>query len=499
MRTTTTAPPNSTFAPRALWLDSVGLKTRSLIEATMQDDATAERIASIAPTDPAFVLRIMSYVNSPQFGPGMRVENIQQAAKLLGISGLRSIALTLIVTQLVRSIDGTEMLWVNCLRRAVAARAIAMRVDAPKADICVAAGLMLDAGALVAAHQDAKVALAIYSSPAMHRPIRERVAGLVPHAELSASLAHEFEPDGDFVNAIRRHHDSACPRSSLGQIAWAAERIAGVFEGGCFAPAVASARDALGYVGLRVREFESLLDEIPAAVTELARVLDKPVGPQLGIANLRAQTEANLTAITAQYEALAASLELVVTAKESLEVSLRDSNGRIEKLTSTDALTGVLTRSAIESALSSELARADRGSSHLSVILVDIDHFATINECWGHPLGDSVLTMVGRILVESLRLGDAVGRIGGDEFLCILPDIDSDEAAVVAERVRQALLQNAVVGPRGLVSITASIGLSTIRGPGCRTAREALLTHAAQCKAQAQQLGRDCVVYNRSA
>lgn len=465
----------------------------------MQDDATAAKIASVAPTDPAFVLRVMSYVNSPQFGPGVRVESIQQAAKLLGVSGLRSIALTLIVTQLVRGIEGIEPLWVNCLRRAVAARALAMRVDAPKSDVCLAAGLLLDAGSLLAARQDPRLAITVYTSPAMHRPVRERVAGLPPHTEQSASFAHEFEPDVDFVNAIRRHHDSACPRSSLGQIAWAAERVAGVFEGGCFAPARAVARDALGYVGLRARELESLLDEIPAAVTELARVLDKPVGPQLGIETLRTQTEANLAAITAQYEALLASLESVVAAKESLETSLRDSNGRIERLTATDQLTGVLTRNAIESTLTNDLARADRSSSFLSVILIDLDHFATINESWGHPLGDSILTMVGRVLVETLRLGDVVGRLGGDEFLCVLPDTDSDEAAVVAERIRQALLQHAVAGPKGPISITASIGLSTVRGPGCRTAREALLTHAARCKVQAQQLGRDCVVYDRSA
>jgi diguanylate cyclase (GGDEF)-like protein len=470
-----------------------------LIHTVLRPDTSVTEIAALAPSDPAFALRVMMCANSRTFGLAKRVETIAQATKLLGGSKLRSLAVSLMVTHLAQQADAGEALFCNCLRRAVAAQELASRTDFPNVDLCLGVGMLLDAGAFIHAQSDPIAALLAAESPAPHRLVRERVVGFTPHPELGARIAGEQGLDDDWIQAIRRHHDPRCPRSALAQIAWAAERVAGVFEGGCFEPARAAAEDALGYLGLRASELGALLAAIPDGVAELARVLDRPVATQLPISELRAHAEANLAALTVQYEALISSLESVVTAKESLECSLRDSNGRLEKLSSTDPLTGVLKREAIEAALTCDLARADRDTTHLSVVLVDIDHFATINEVWGHAMGDSLLAMVGKVLSGSLRLGDVAGRLGSDEFICILPDTDGDDAFVVAEKLRASLQQNAVAGPSGPISITASIGVATIRGPGCRTARDALLSHAAKCQAIAKCRGRDRVVYDRSA
>lgn len=495
----TPAATKSRHVPRTSRVEPLYGATRQLVQFVFQGEPTVGSIAAMAPSDPAFGLRVMEYVNSPVFGPGQRVENISQAAKLLGVSGLRGLALSLIATHLAKEAEGVEALWTNCLRRAIAARALALRTEFPQPDLCLGVGLLLDAGAYLYANQELQGARLVAESPALHRLVRERVVGFSSHAELGAHMAREHGLDNDFANAIKRHHDVSCPRSVLGQIAWAAERVAGVFEGGYFEPAQAAAEDALGYVGLRASELRSLLAEIPKGVSELARVLDKPVAPQPSIDDLRAQSEANLAALTVQYEALVTSLESVVTAKESLECSLRDSNDRLEKLSSTDPLTGVLSRTALESALTCDLARADRDATHLSVALIDIDHFTTINDVWGHTLGDSVLAMVGKVLMDSLRLGDVVGRLESDEFLCIFPDTDADDAFVVTEKIHSALQQHAIAGPSGPISITASIGVSTIRGPGCRTARDALLNHAAACQALAKRAGRDRIVYDQRA
>jgi diguanylate cyclase (GGDEF)-like protein len=236
------------------------------------------------------------------------------------------------------------------------------------------------------------------------------------------------------------------------------------------------------------------LHAIPSAVAELANVFERRVEHQVDFEALRTSPEQQLSAMVEQYESLVTSLDAIVQVKESLEAQLQETTDRLEKLSMLDPLTHVFNRGALEAALIRDLARADRDLSYLSVILLDIDHLKTVNDSWGYATGDAVLAMIGKVLKGSLRTGDVVGRIASDEFLCILPNTDNLGATVVAERIRTLLPRQAVVGPKGPILVTASFGVSTIRGPGCRTALDDLLGHADESRALAKHQGRDCVV-----
>jgi diguanylate cyclase (GGDEF)-like protein len=104
-----------------------------------------------------------------------------------------------------------------------------------------------------------------------------------------------------------------------------------------------------------------------------------------------------------------------------------------------DALTGLLNRGAIIDTLGSQLALSRRTALPLSVVLLDIDHFKPVNDEHGHDAGDAVLTEMARRLQEATRLGDSLGRYGGEEFLLVLYPCDLDEAARAAERLRAAV------------------------------------------------------------
>ena len=266
-----------------------------------------------------------------------------------------------------------------------------------------------------------------------------------------------------------------------------------MFEGGYYTPARAAAEDALVYVNLGTQALDEMLELIPQAVVELSTIFDRYVGPQLEIDALRARAEENLVALTEQYDSLIASLESLVRAKESLEIELRNTNGRVEELTTTDSLTGLCNRRALQTALERDLARADRDGADLSILLVDIDHFKSVNDTWGHAIGDAILTLVSRIVLGTLRSGDVAGRFGGGEFLVILPSTELNGALVVAERIRTVLSQHAVAGPKGPIAVTCSIGLSHERGPGCRLAHDRLLCRATQALDTAKHEGRDRV------
>src|SRR5262249_26043288 len=104
--------------------------------------------------------------------------------------------------------------------------------------------------------------------------------------------------------------------------------------------------------------------------------------------------------------------------------------------------------------------RALRHGSPMSVLMLDLDNFKTVNDSFGHSVGDSVLKVVGQVLRESCRVYDVAGRYGGEEFCVVLPDTRVGDTEAVAERIRTRLASTALpVGERSIV-VTASIGVA---------------------------------------
>lgn len=133
-------------------------------------------------------------------------------------------------------------------------------------------------------------------------------------------------------------------------------------------------------------------------------------------------------------------------------------NRELQILSRTDPLTQLHNRLHCDEILESEINRSRRYGSPLSVVMADLDNFKTVNDRYGHQVGDRVLARVAEVLRKELRQTDAVGRWGGEEFLLILPHTDLDRATDVAEKVRRALAATAmpVVG-----HVTASLGVSS--------------------------------------
>jgi diguanylate cyclase (GGDEF)-like protein len=423
-----------------------------------------------------------------------RVDDVRQATNLLGVRGMRTLGLSLMVTGLGPSGSGTEILLANCLRRALITREFAILCNCKDPDHYFTTGLLLDAGLLSSAKQDLERAAYIASAPAMYRVVHERVAGFVPHPQLGSEIAGNYGLAPELIDALARHHDVAPPGEPLAKVAWVAERCAAVFEGGDIIHHRQVASEAAKLVSVTAEQLDALIVRIPAMVTELASALDRAVGDQVEATVLQEMAHERLVALNEHYEGLVHTLEELLERKETLERELRTANERLERLASTDELTGVANRRAIDEALRRDLARADRDATPISVILIDVDHFKSVNDTWGHATGDAVLSALGKLLKQMLRAGDVPGRWGGEEFLCILPSTDSAGASVVAERLRTTLPLNTVAGPRGPVQVTASFGVATVRGPGCRNASEGIMRRADTALYSAKEQGRDRIV-----
>jgi diguanylate cyclase (GGDEF)-like protein len=153
-----------------------------------------------------------------------------------------------------------------------------------------------------------------------------------------------------------------------------------------------------------------------------------------------------LTMLSAQ---AAVSIENLQLLQDSRERALRDS------------LTGLLNHSATLDALNRELFKTEREDERLAVIMADLDHFKRINDTYGHRVGDIVLREVAKRIQEATRRYDLVGRVGGEEFLIILPGCDEASASEFAERIRLAVSGNSIDTPAGPLAVTISIGATT--------------------------------------
>ncbi len=167
---------------------------------------------------------------------------------------------------------------------------------------------------------------------------------------------------------------------------------------------------------------------------------------------------------------------------------------QLQDLATVDSLTGLLNRNALQKILEREHARAQRHGRPYSVLLLDVDKFKSVNDTYGHAVGDRALVAVAHIAQRSLREGDWVGRWGGDEFLCLLPDADDERATAIAERVRAQVVEQPIRADDCLIPISISIGLAQYPQAGDRV--EKVLTGADAALYGAKRRGRNRVVTN---
>ncbi|RAU47498.1 MULTISPECIES: GGDEF domain-containing protein [unclassified Pseudomonas] len=153
-----------------------------------------------------------------------------------------------------------------------------------------------------------------------------------------------------------------------------------------------------------------------------------------------------------------------------------------------DPLTGAGNRIAMEQSLTREIEIARRQQQPLSVLMLDIDHFKTINDTYGHATGDGVLKVVTRTIKDRLRNIDQVFRFGGEEFLIVLTNTGRESAALVGERLRHAALQLTLSVEGSPIELTVSLGCSTLL-PG--ESPDSLLRRADSALYAAKRQGRN--------
>ena len=173
---------------------------------------------------------------------------------------------------------------------------------------------------------------------------------------------------------------------------------------------------------------------------------------------------------------------------------MKELQDKLEILSVRDSLTGLYNRRYLNEFTTKEIGRTKAIGDDLSVIMLDLDHFKRVNDTWGHAVGDIVLKSVASICLATVREGDVVGRLGGEEILLVLPHTVLDEALDIAERLRTAIEKSEVAFEGQSIRVTASFGAASI----CTSRSELkdLLIMADLALYRAKEAGRNRVCGN---
>lgn len=162
----------------------------------------------------------------------------------------------------------------------------------------------------------------------------------------------------------------------------------------------------------------------------------------------------------------------------------------------TDGLTGLYNRRYLDVHLQKLLKKNLENKKNLAVLIIDIDHFKSVNDVHGHDVGDQILKVFAQRLKDNLRSFDLVARMGGEEFVVVLPDVSDDRPYMVAERLRQAIEKEPIIcsAEGGQLSITTSIG-GVIIGPEAITPEEAIKRADLGLYQAKKDFDRNCCVF----
>lgn len=187
-------------------------------------------------------------------------------------------------------------------------------------------------------------------------------------------------------------------------------------------------------------------------------------------------------------------IRILTSATNHLALALRNSleYRKVRARADHDGLTRIANRQNFDSRLREEMKRHQRHSQELSLLMLDLDYFKSVNDTYGHLAGDMVLQEVGKILVKTLRESDFPARFGGEEFVVILPHTREEQAWMLAERIRTIIAQTTFRFEHKHFRVTASLGIAGLK-PGALSPPEHLIHNADQALYRAKTSGRNMV------
>ncbi|MCC6240333.1 MAG: GGDEF domain-containing protein [Phycisphaerales bacterium] len=461
-----------------------------VLELAQKDKVDIAEIARIISNDPALSSKILRTVNSSFYGRGQAISTISHALVILGLQSVKTLVLgfSLVANLACSKSQGFKHLnyWRRSIYAATAARTISQKIHLVQQEECFLSTLLMDIGMLVLDQVLGDEYGAVYGSVTDHAKLAEaetRVLGMT-HAEVGGLLASEWKLPPLLCDPIAHHHnpeqlDDLVTRK-LAEISNLAGRCADIFVTENPAAAIIDVRRiCLDSYGLDEAACDALLEEISKRTKEMAPLFEIRIAASISY-------EAILK------KANEALVKLMLHSQRQVS-TLEQQNTELKHAAVTDGLTGLANRACFDSFLAEHLAAAQEKNQYLSLLIMDLDRFKSVNDKHGHLAGDKVLKYVGKLLQSAARKQDLAARYGGEELALILPSTNRANAAMIAEAIRRAINAKPVNTGAASLSVSASIGVATFEPTGPVRKPAHLIKAADLAVYAAKHAGRNCV------
>jgi len=480
-----------------------------ILEMVRRDDYTFRDLAAIVESDPALVVKILKVANSSYYGSGRKVTNIETALSVLGSNAVKNIALSFVIMKDLSSSNtdyfDLDLFWRRAITAAVAAELVAELVGLRSQDIFVSA-LLQDIGVVVfqtslPTEYCAVMKENITGQETLHE-IEKRYFGF-DHHELGAELLSDWHlPESIYYPILYQHRDKQIPDRYRKQteVLRLSDNLSSIYHGSQSVEKVRKVKEKLKTIfDIREDAVNELIDAVASKSIKILDSFDISPGSMRPYSQILQDVNEELSNLNTSYELLVMELKEAKVKAEMLAAELQNANRKLHELAFRDGLTGLFNHRYFQEELDRELERSRRYEREFALILFDIDHFKKINDTYGHPAGDIVLSSISRTAEQALRKSDVIARYGGEEFAVILPETDFLAAKTVADRIRSDIERKSIVVDGQTIKLTVSVGYTCYRNSSKIQGKGAIVSMADKALYTAKQSGRNTVFAMRFA
>ena len=456
-------------------------------------DVDIDEIVVLIERDVALAVQILRMANSALYSPVKEITTIERAITTLGLRSIRLVALMSSLRTLMPNNSAgfdTAELRRRMVINGSLAREFAKTLSPLVQDEAFLAGLMTGLGPVVLASQAPPAAEALFGGDEWPTQDDERELLGYHCNDITVGLMKAWGVPGILAEVVMTRFDpiaadDSAVRRCLKLATLAEEVLCGPDAGRALALLNAE-MDASAEMS--AEETSEWLVEREPIVSETARILefDNPGADAYGALLVEATTR--MQALTMEAH------ESLIQGNRAVQ-HLSQLNSELRRDAETDSLTKLPNRGSFDRLLDAELAACSGRRAtdrRLGLLMIDLDHFKSINDTHGHAVGDDVLRALGELLEAQTRDRDLPARFGGEEFAVLLPNTINDELRLVAERLRAAVASIVITLPDGEgLSVTASIGAAINGETGERDSARSLIERADQRLYEAKHAGRN--------
>ncbi len=469
-----------------------------LLEVFQKEAPSTREITEIISTDAPLTLKVLRAVNSPFYGLRNQIISVGQAVTLLGLNSVKNLALSFSLISALcpkkKAVFDYTQFWKDSIIGGLSAKILAECIDKRHSESAFLIGLLQDIGSLILAENFPDAYKHVYDRTLKNGLTTAHAETLelgLDHMAVGRYLLQTWGFPPAFLLPIGWHHapdDADTAKSeggfeSLILVLHLSSLVIDLFRKSGRPVDFLPLTDALVKYGL-----EKVVDK-----TQLAERVSDSIQSIFPIFELEVDADRCFEIIESSKAELSDLADTLIT-----QVDLQ--KGHIEELTrqtGVDGLTQLNNQRRFYEILQQEISRAARYKTPLALIMADVDYFKSVNDFYGHLVGDKVLKTMASALKSALRDSDHIARYGGEEFAVILPLTPLEGAMLVAERLRVAVGGLKVPHDQKAISVSMSFGVAAVDGTA-RVGVENFIRMADEALYEAKEAGRDrCQAYRQ--